>query len=123
MICLDTNYLIRGIIPGTSETAEVAAWAEDEEAMVTPLPAWFEFLCGPVTEIQVSTIRAFLTETLPFAEREAALAAHLFNKTGRKRQHRMDAMIAGTAIASRAQLATNNRDHFEPFILHGLQLL
>jgi len=34
-----------------------------------------------------------------------------------------NAMIAGTAIAAGARLATNNRDDFEPFITHGLKLV
>jgi len=98
-------------------------WFSAGEALVASMPAWFEFLCGPVTDAQVETVRAFLAEIIPFAEREAVEAARLFNAAGRKRALRVDAMIAGTAIAADAKLATTNRDDFTPFVPYGLQLL
>ena len=122
MICLDTNYLIRGVSEGTTEDAELVAWIEAGETLITPMPAWFEFLCGPVTEDQKTTMRAFLSEIIPFAEAEAVEAARLFNGIERKRPLRVDAMIAGTAITAKARLATRNRDDFQPFVAHGLTL-
>jgi predicted nucleic acid-binding protein len=86
------------------------------------MPAWFEFLCGPVTPAQISTIRAFLTEIVVFDEPQAREAARLFNAVGRKRHLRVDAMIAGTASAVGAALATGNRADFAPFVAHGLLL-
>jgi predicted nucleic acid-binding protein len=123
VICLDTNYLIQGIAPGSREGDHLREWIEAGEALITPMPAWFEFLCGPVTPIQIATMRAFLTELVSFGEDQAAESARLFNATGRKRALRVDAMIAGTAVAARARLATNNRDDFKPFTAHGLALL
>lgn len=123
MICLDTNYLIRGVSEGTAEANELVAWIEAGETLITPMPAWFEFICGPVTQDQKTTIRAFLTTIVPFAETEAAEAARLFNATKRKRPLRVDAMIAGTAITAKASLATQNRADFEPFVAHGLKLI
>ena len=123
MICLDTNYLIRGVSEGTTEAAELVAWIEAGEILITPMLAWFEFLCGPVTEDQKTTMRAFLTAIIPFAEAEAVEAARLFNEIARKRPLRVDAMIAGTAITAKARLATRNRDDFRPFIAHGLTLV
>lgn len=123
MICLDTNYLIRGVSKNTAEAGELVAWIEAGETLITPMPAWFEFICGPVTEDQKTTMRAFLTGIIPFAEAEAVEAARLFNSIQRKRSHRVDAMIAGTAITAKARLATNNRADFKPFAAHGLQLL
>lgn len=123
MICLDTNYLIRGVSEGTAEAAELVAWTEAGETLITPMPAWFEFICGPVTQDQMATMRAFLTEIVPFAEAEAVEAARLFNAIKRKRSLRVDAMIAGTAAVSQARLATNNRADFKPFIAHGLRLV
>ncbi len=123
MICLDTNYLIRGIARGSGEAAELTSWVAAGETLITSMPAWFEFICGPVTEAQMTTIRAFLTTIVPFAENHAAEAARLFNAIARKRSSRIDAMIAGTAIAARARLATNNRADFKPFVPHGLELI
>lgn len=122
MICLDTNYLIKGVTAGTPEAGELIAWAQAGESLITPMPAWFEFLCGPVTPAQVSTIRAFLTEIVVFDEPQAREAARLFNAVGRKRHLRVDAMIAGTASAAGATLATGNRTDFACFVAHGLLL-
>ena len=122
MICLDTNYLIRGITSDTPEASELVAWFSAGETLVTPMPAWLEFLCGPVTNAQVATVRAFLTEIVPFAEKQASAAAHLCNAIKRKRALRVDAMIGGTAMAANARLATGNRADFAPFVAHGLKL-
>jgi len=123
MICLDTNYLIRGLVAGSSEAGELSAWYQKGEQLITPMPAWFEFVCGPVTDEQVATARAFLTSIVPFGETEAIEAARLFNATGRNRKYSVDAMIAATAIVAKASLATNNRKDFLPFVPHGLILL
>lgn len=123
MICLDTNYLIRGVSAGTAEAAALVTWIEAGETLITPMPAWFEFICGPVTLDQKTTMRAFLTAIVPFAEAEAAEAARLFNAIKRKRSLRVDAMIAGTAITAKARLATQNRADFRPFAAHGLTLV
>jgi predicted nucleic acid-binding protein len=123
MICLDTNYLIRGVAEGSAEAAELVAWIEEGETLITPMPAWFEFICGPVTLDQTTTMRAFLTEIVPFGETEALEAARLFNAIKRKRSHQMDAMIAGTAVAAKARFATQNRTDFKLFVTHGLMLV
>ncbi len=123
MICLDTNYLIRGLSEGTEEAAELVAWIKAGETLITPMLAWFEFICGPVTEEQKETMRAFLTEIVPFAEAEAEESARLFNAIKRKRSHRVDAMIAGTAITAKARLATQNRTDFKSFVAHGLRFV
>ena len=120
MICLDTNYLIKGIQPGSEESARLTAWYRAGEPLITAMPAWFEFVCGPLTEPQEAAIRAFLTVIVPFDEKQARESARLFNLVGRKRSLRVDAMIAGTAIAAHARLATDNRADFLPFVAHGL---
>jgi predicted nucleic acid-binding protein len=123
MICLDTGYLIRSIELGSKEAEQLEEWHLRGERMVTPMPAWFEFICGPLTGEQEIVARAFLEDILPFGEREAREAARLFNAVHRKRTLRVDAMIAATAIVSEAPLATSNRADFEPFLAHGLQLI
>ena len=123
MICLDTNYLISGLVAGTSEAAELSGWYQEGEQLIAPMPAWYEFVCGPVTEEQEETARAFLTSIVPFGEKEASEAARLFNASGRNRKYSVDAMIAATAIVAKASLATSNRKDFLPFVPHGLDLL
>lgn len=123
VICLDTNYLILGLTAGSREAQELIAWVEAGESLITPMPAWFEFLCGPVTRRHVATMRAFLHEIVIFGEQQATEGARLFNAVGRKRNLRVDAMIAGSAVAARARLATNNRDDFSVFEPHGLHLI
>lgn len=123
VICLDTNYLIHGLVTGSPEAAQIVRWYQSGEPMIAPMPAWFEFLCGPVTAFQVATIRAFLETLVSFDEPQATEAARLFNAVSRKRGLRVDAMIAGTATASGARLATNNHDDFGLFVPHGLELV
>ena len=67
MICLDANYLILGLVPTSPESSEIIAWTLAGEILVTPMTAWYEFHCGPVTPPQVAAIRAFLSDFLPFA--------------------------------------------------------
>jgi predicted nucleic acid-binding protein len=123
MICLDTNYLILGVSPGTRESRELVDWFRAGEPLVTPVLAWFEFLCGPVNAAQVAAMNAFLHRIVVFDETHAVEAARLFNATNRKRNLRVDAIIAATAITANARLATNNRADFEPFQAHGLKLI
>lgn len=122
VICLDTNYFILGLVPGSRESVELRVWIEGGETLVAPMPVWYEFLCGPVSARQVQAMRAFLQALIPFEEPQAAAAAALFNATGRKRGTRVDAMIAATAIVAGATLATNNRKDFGMFTASGLRL-
>jgi len=118
MICLDTNYLILGLVADSRESRELTAWIRSGQQLVTPMLAWFEFLCGPVTAAQMQTMRAFLNELLPFGEDQAVAAAGLFNAAGRKRITRVDAMIAAIAGAA---VATNNQNDFRAFKEDGLR--
>lgn len=122
MICLDTNYLILGLVSGSRESQKLIEWSQAGETLTTPMPAWYEFLSGPVTSMQIDTMRAFLDQIIPFDQPKALEAAHLFNAAGRKRTLRVDAMIAATALVAGAHLATNNRADFDAFIPHGLKL-
>jgi len=122
MICLDTNYLILGVREGSPEAAELVGWFQQGEELIVASPAWYEFLCGPVTGAQIAAITAFLSRVIPFSELEASKAAELFNLAGRRRALRFDSMIAATAITAGARLATNNLSNFEVFVPHGLNL-
>jgi predicted nucleic acid-binding protein len=124
MICLDANYLVGGISEGRPESAHLQAWFEAGERFFTAAPAWYEFLCGPVTEEQIATMRAFLTEgILSFDPALAVIAARLFNAVKRPRRLRVDAMIAATAIAAGGRLATLNTEDFGLFMPYGLELV
>ena len=123
MICLDTNYLILGLQKDSSESRQLVRWYQAGEVLVTPMAAWYEFLCGPVTEPQVATMRAFLAEVIPFGEQQATKAAELFAATGRKRSLKIDIMIAATAMLANAPLATKNKADFRALKKHGLALI
>jgi predicted nucleic acid-binding protein len=123
VIVLDTNYLIRMLVPGTSESEQIIGWLKAGEDICASCVSWHEFLCGPVddtaTEIVLSTLDGRI---LPFTADQALEAARLFNATGRKRGLRVDAMIAAAAIVSNAALASDNKEDFSSFTRFGLKL-
>ena len=123
MIQLDTNYLIGALVAGSLESKQVLAWLEQGEVLITAMPAWYEFLCGPVSEGQIRAVQSILTEIVPLDEAQSGEAARLFNPTGRKRSLRIDALIAACATIKGALLATRNISDFEFFETHGLQLV
>ncbi|MCX6971310.1 MAG: type II toxin-antitoxin system VapC family toxin [Verrucomicrobia bacterium] len=122
MICLDTNYLIRALIPGTRDAAHVEAWIGAGENIILPTVAWYEFLCGCTKEEEHLALALLTGGLQPFGDAEARVSAHSFRSIRTPRHLRVDAMIAGTAIAADALLATNNRADFRPFVAHGLRL-
>lgn len=123
MICLDANYLIGGVSEERPESSHLLRWIEAGETFCTAAPAWYEFLCGPVSEAQIDTMRAMLTHGIvAFEEAQATAAARLFNAVKRPRRLRVDAMIAATAIAAGGRLATLNAADFGLFVPHGLEL-
>ncbi len=122
MICLDTNYLIMGLVSGSREADILLQWAEQGETFCASSIVWYEFLCGPITLEHETAMKRLLTEIVPFDEDSANTAASLFNQAGRSRQLRVDAMIAATAIAKDIPLATSNTSDFARFRPYGLQL-
>jgi predicted nucleic acid-binding protein len=124
MICLDTNYLIRGLTKNAVEAARLVEWHESGEVLLSAAPTWYEFLCGPVNRQQIATMRAFLAGGISaFEEPQATEAARLFNAVGRIRHLRVDAMIAATAIVAGARLATANSQDFVAFTPYGLMIV
>ncbi len=120
MICLDTNFLVRGLIPGSREARRLVEWAGRGESFCAPAAAWYEFLCGPVNERQVEVMQGLVREIMAFDERQARLASQLFNAAGRKRYLRVDAMIAAAALVRGVPLATDNIEDFKAFQPAGL---
>jgi len=123
MIHLDTNYLIGLPVKGAAVALEVEGWLAAAESLAASAIAWTEFLNGPVTPLEVSRAAAVLqSRIIPFGQGEAALAATLFNQTGRRRGSRFDCLIAATAIRAQAEVATVNQSDFKVFVAHGLKL-
>jgi len=123
MILLDTNYLIGALVAGSDESKQILDWLGKGEVLITAMPAWVEFLCGPVSKVQVEAVQSFLSEIVPLDESQSREAARLFNHIGRKRALRIDALIAACAALKGASLATRNTSDFEVFVNHGLQLV
>ncbi len=123
MIHLDTNYIIGLLVKGSPEAGDVDGWMAAGQSLATSAISWTEFLAGPVTLLEISRAEAVLqSRIIPFGQKEAALAADLFNKTGRRRGSRFDCLIAATAIISQAEVATANQSDFKLFVPHGLTL-
>jgi predicted nucleic acid-binding protein len=124
MIQLDTNVLI-ALADASDPHRESALRLMDRQptASVSSL-AWWEFVCGPVSADGSSLVERLLTGgILPFGQIHSQEAARLFNAVGRARRFKFDSLIAASAIVAGAELATMNREDFEPFVPHGLKLL
>jgi len=123
MILLDTNYLIRSLVPNSDEARQVMQWIRSGEDLCTSSVNWYEFLCGPVDDEAVLVVDSYLSERiLPYTRDQALETSRLFNETGRKRNLRIDAMIAAASIIVNAELATGNIADFEFFVPLGLRL-
>ncbi|MEY4485275.1 MAG: hypothetical protein RL693_2727 [Verrucomicrobiota bacterium] len=124
MICLDTNYLIKALLPGSNEAEAVLNWLRQGVTLSTSSVAWYEFVCGPVKASEIEMVRSLLAGgVLPFGDAEARAAARLFNAVHRSRRFRVDAMIAASSMVNGAALATDNTADFKAFVPHGLKLL
>ncbi|MDZ7792217.1 MAG: type II toxin-antitoxin system VapC family toxin [Spirochaetia bacterium] len=124
MILLDTNYLIRFLVEGTYEAERVKSWIQQKKELCTSSICWYEFSCGPVDEEAINLAASILNEQIfPFSPAQAREAARLFNRCGRTRSLRVDAMVAAAAIISESVLATENSEDFAPFASFGLKLI
>ena len=119
---LDTCFLIRALVPGSTEDQTLRAWLRNRVKISIGTIAWAEFLCGPLTEGDCVLARRLVGPPLPFAETDAAAAARLFNTSGRKQSTFMDCLIAASAMRDGAALATTNQDDFQRFVGAGLSL-
>jgi predicted nucleic acid-binding protein len=122
MIHLDTNFLIQISVAGSPAHAQFAVWASAQEALNVSTIAWAEFLCGPMDATAGALARQIFPQPEPFLPADAALAASLFNQTGRRSRSLADCMIAAVAIRCGAKLATLNAGDFQPLASHGLIL-
>jgi len=122
MIHLDTRFLIRSLVAGSTEDAMLRRWIRLSEPLGISAVAWAEFLCGPVEPESIEAIEQLVGPPTPFGAAEATLAARCFNETGRRRGSFVDCLITATAIEAGARLATANRGDFRRFEPLGLRL-
>ena len=122
MIHLDTSFLIGALVRGSREDGRLRNWMRASEPLGMSTIAWAEFLCGPVDETALSVASAVVGRHTPFTEEMALIAARLFNGSGRRRGTMVDCMIAATALAEQAAVATSNPDDFDRFETFGLAL-
>ena len=122
MIQLDTSFLIRALVAGTREDAALREWIRRRAVVGISALAWTEFICGPVSPEVITVAGRLLGDPVPYSAPEAALAARLFNETGRRRGSMIDCMIAATALQANDQIATANRADFKRFEKLGLVL-
>ena len=122
MIHLDASFLIRALAEGTPQDRRLRAWLAAGEALGMSAVAWAEFLCGPVEATDLELVERVVHDRAPFGEAEAALAARLFNESGRRRGSLADCMIAASAMRAGVPLATENPKDFRRFASAGLSL-
>lgn len=87
--------------------------------------AWAEFQNGPPGGLSAAADKAarlLVSAIVPVTDRQAELAAKLFNATGRRSRSLPDCLVAACAILAKAPLVTVNRADFLPFVPHGLRL-
>jgi len=123
-IHLDINYLIYYVGGGDPRVIEnVEAWLLEGRMLHISAMAWAEFRCGPLTPEETEIALDLVHSVLPVTVEMATAAGQLFQKTGRRSRSLPDCIIAATALRDGAQVATVNKDDFQPFLAHGLTLI
>lgn len=120
MIHLDTSFLIRALNVGTPEDRKLREWISAGETLSMSTVAWAEFLCGPLDQSEIEWAAQVVGQQSVFTPDHAAIAAQLFNKSGRRRGSLLDCMIAAAALGDGASIATRNVADFRRFEDSGL---
>jgi predicted nucleic acid-binding protein len=123
VIQLDTSFLIRALVAGSPQDAMLRRWLQDRTPLAVSAVVWTEFLCGPLKPREIQLAELVTGEVLPYGPDEAAVAAELFNGTGRRRGSLLDCMVAAAALSRNASLATANPADFRRFEASGLKVL
>jgi predicted nucleic acid-binding protein len=122
VIHLDTSFLIQALHTDSQEGVCLLEWLAGSEPVGVSAIVWAEFLCGPVPDEAVDLARTVLGEPVPLTGAVADEAAALFNGTGRRRGSFVDCLVAASALAAGARLATSNLRDFVRFAERGLEL-
>ncbi len=120
MIHLNTSFLIRSLSSGSPEGRALQEWIDADETLAVSAVAWTEFLCGPFEPSALEVAARVIDRYIDFTSAHAEVASRLFNLSGRRRRLFTDCMIAATAIAEGAPIATANQDDFRRFESEGL---
>ena len=122
MIHLDTTLLVELVTVGSPGAAAVRGWLSVGEVVGTSAIAWSEFCSGPLSRDQKDMAFAVLNGNISdFTWREGEQAARLFNLGGRRRGSQADCMIAASAMAAGAGLATRKSSDFTRLTAYGLK--
>ena len=122
MIHLDTSFLIRALALGSPEDRKLRGWIGEGQTLGMSTVAWAELLCGPLKRSEVEWATEIVGQRHDFTPEQAELAARLFNESGRRRGSLIDCMIAATALAAAAPIATANAADFLRFKGFGLTM-
>ena len=122
MIHLDTSFLIRAFPTGSPEERALETWIAADQTLAMSAVAWMEFLSGPLEPSELQFATGIIDRHIGFEPVHAEIAARLFNLSGRRRRLFADCMIAATAIAENAPIATTNVRDFRQFESEGLTL-
>ena len=123
MIHLDTNYLLGALSSPSTLRSRVMAWIRAGAEIAVSAIVWSEFLTGPVGAQEIQNAEGILQgRIVPFDEKEAGIAAKLYNHIGRKRLMRTDCFIAAAALGAGAPLATLNQKDFVRLAPLGLRI-
>ena len=123
MIQLDTSFLIRVLLRGAPEDSLLRRWLREGTPLAVSAIAWAEFLCGPLRAKEIELAGQLIGEVVPFAVEDAAVAAELFNRSGRRRGSLVDCMVAASALRRDVPLATANPADFRRLEASGLRVL
>ena len=120
-IALDSSALIESLTAGDGHQLQLLI--RQGHWLFLPSITVYEWRRGPRTKAQLATeAQVFGPESiLSFGEKEAAMAAKLYQSVGRARKKQADLAIAATAMANDCLLWTFNRADFTD--LPGLRLL
>lgn len=123
MIHLDISFLIRALVRNSAEDLKLRSWLSVRTQVAMSSIAWAEFLCGPVETSDVDLAARIIQERVSFLDEDAAVAARLFNLSGRRRGSLIDCMIAAVALRVGASLATTNPEDFRRLESAGLEVI